>query len=516
MYLEYWNLNRNPFDNVPDPGMYYQNHEAVEGTVAELLFAIEEGNECLAVVVGEVGLGKTMSLRVVLNELDPERYRIAFVTNPDLTFAQLLREIIGQLVGKTCTIRGRDQLLEEFNRLLFETADAGRRVLVFIDEGNALRSSSLEGLRLLTNMQEDDRNLLTLIVAGQPKLGKMLEDPRRTNLFQRIGVYARLTPLDTVAKVRSYVSFRLQQAGQDGELFDEEAIEALFRHSDGIPRLVNRLCKLALKSGETNRLDVISGELVEGIADRFEPKFRMRTRSRKKSRKTTSRRASKAAAEPHKAEVAAQTGQEVHPDPADIEREVVSAKTEEVPNGTGALSETATPVLEQDSLGADEAPLESVPHEETLSASAPSPSVTEEAEPELQAAQDPEEPAVETAPSTNDVDQPGDTPMEELRPAESAEASALSPLPPPANGNGSGPEPAAVPVQNNGTADPFLIPSDVVEALRNLTDERQKLRLAGQLAARQIQEHPERYTGATLDPVRAWDQLREAILMKVS
>ena len=63
MYLEYWNLNRNPFDNVPDPNMYFSEHSTVEGTVAELLFAIEEANECLAVVVGDVGLGKTMSMR---------------------------------------------------------------------------------------------------------------------------------------------------------------------------------------------------------------------------------------------------------------------------------------------------------------------------------------------------------------------------------------------------------------------------------------------------------------------
>ena len=97
MYLDYWGLDRNPFDSVPDPNMYFRLHPTAESAVAEVLFAIEEGNECLAVLVGEVGLGKTMALRVILNSLDHEKYRIAFVTNPEVTFTQLMREIIGQL-----------------------------------------------------------------------------------------------------------------------------------------------------------------------------------------------------------------------------------------------------------------------------------------------------------------------------------------------------------------------------------------------------------------------------------
>lgn len=269
MYLDYWKLNKNPFDNVPDPGMYFAEHSTVEGTVAELLFAIEEANECLAVVVGEVGLGKTMSLRVVLNELDPGRYRVAYITNPDVTFNQLLREIIGQLQGKKCELRNKEDLLEEFNLLLFKTADAGLRLLIFIDEGNALRPANLEGLRLLTNMQEDERNLFTLILAGQPKLAKMLRDPRRENIFQRIGVYCSLEPMDSAETVEAYIRHRLVVAGGTSPVFDHSGFEAIFERSGGIPRLVNRICKLCMKAAETNQLELISGEIVHQIADRF-------------------------------------------------------------------------------------------------------------------------------------------------------------------------------------------------------------------------------------------------------
>src|SRR5450759_3066901 len=153
MYYEYWGLKRSPFDNVPDPSMYVESHASVENTIAETLFAIEEGNEAVAVIVGDVGLGKTLSLRLVLDSLDQTNYRIAFVTNPDMSFVQLLREIVGQLTGTPCEVKNRVDLLEIFNKLLFETADQGRKTLIMIDEANALSAPNLESLRLLTNMQ---------------------------------------------------------------------------------------------------------------------------------------------------------------------------------------------------------------------------------------------------------------------------------------------------------------------------------------------------------------------------
>ena len=271
MYLDYWKLNKNPFDNVPDPNMYFSEHSTVEGTVAELLFAIEEANECLAVVVGDVGLGKTMSMRVVLNELEPAKYRIAYITNPDVTFNQLLRDIVGQLYGDKCEVRSKEDLLEAFNNFLFKTSDNGQKVLIFIDEGNALRPANLEGLRLLTNMQEDEKNLFTLIIAGQPKLTKMLRDPRRANFYQRIGVFCNLEPMDSVEVVESYIRHRLAMAGNNNPFFDRSGFEAVFERSGGVPRLVNRLCKLSLKAAETNGLDLITAGLVHQIADRFAP-----------------------------------------------------------------------------------------------------------------------------------------------------------------------------------------------------------------------------------------------------
>ncbi|HME45190.1 MAG TPA: ATP-binding protein, partial [Syntrophorhabdales bacterium] len=115
MYFEYWGLKKPPFDNVPDPSMYVESHASVENTIAETLFAIEEGNECIAVIIGDVGLGKTLSLRLILDNLSQDKYKVAFITNPDMSFVQLMREIVGQLTGQPCEIQKRIDLLETFN-----------------------------------------------------------------------------------------------------------------------------------------------------------------------------------------------------------------------------------------------------------------------------------------------------------------------------------------------------------------------------------------------------------------
>jgi general secretion pathway protein A len=276
MYTDYWGLKKHPFDNVPDPAMYFDMHQSVDDAVSEVLFAIEEGDECLAVVVGPVGSGKTMCLRIVLDSLDHSKYRIAFVTNPDMTFTQMLREIVGQLEGKQCEENRKDRLFEIFNKLLFETNDKGQRVVIFIDEGNVIKPQNLDSLRLLTNMQDDKQNLFTIILAGQPELGRRLEDPRRANLFQRIGVYCKIHGLDSLEMMRDYVEHRLERAGLSGrKIFSAGAYKAIWENSEnGTPRIVNKICKLCLKAAETNTMNEITDDVVNGIADRFMRTYR--------------------------------------------------------------------------------------------------------------------------------------------------------------------------------------------------------------------------------------------------
>lgn len=279
MYLEYWGLEKHAFNNVPDPEMYFSMHRSVENAVAELLFAVEEGDECLAVITGAVGVGKTMALRIVLDSMDNEKYKIAFVTNPDLSFNQLLSEIIGQLEGEECQERRKDKLFERFNKILFETNDQGKKVIIFIDEGNVIKPHNLESLRLMTNMQDDKQNLFTLVLAGQPELARRLEDPRRANLFQRIGVYSKMSGIDSRETMKDYIEHRLERAGCKKQVFSEDAYDALWEHSEeGIPRLVNKICKLSLKAGETNGVGEVNAEIVHAVAERFARKVKKKVK----------------------------------------------------------------------------------------------------------------------------------------------------------------------------------------------------------------------------------------------
>ena len=270
MYYGYWGLKKPPFDNVPDPTMYAECHASMENAIAETLFAIEEGNECVAVIVGDVGLGKTLSLRIIIDSLDHDKYKIAMVTNPDMSFIELLREIIGQLKGKQCEERRKINLLEIFNKILFETIDSGKKVLIFVDEANAMSPANLESLRLLTNMQDDQRNLFTLVLAGQLELARRLEHPKRANLLQRIGTFSRIDKLETEDLIKTYVETRLSLAGGARTIFADDAYGFLWEYSDnGVPRLINKICKLSLKAGETNQFSLIFGEVVRQIGERF-------------------------------------------------------------------------------------------------------------------------------------------------------------------------------------------------------------------------------------------------------
>ncbi len=270
MYCDYWKFHKPPFDNVPDPSMYVDCHVSMENVISETIFAIKEANECFAVIIGDIGLGKTLSLRIIIDSLEPKKYRVALITNPSIPFIQLLREIIGQITGKQCEEKTKVDLLEMFNQLLFQLINQGMKVVIFIDEANAISPANLENLRLLTNMQDDQSNLFTLVLAGQMELARRLEHPKRANLFQRIGTYGRIDKLPSEETVKTYIETRLKLAGSQTKIFSDESIGVIWEYSDGIPRLINKICKLCLKAGETNEFRIIAPEVATQVAERFQ------------------------------------------------------------------------------------------------------------------------------------------------------------------------------------------------------------------------------------------------------
>ncbi len=271
MYCEYWNLQKAPFDNVPDPSMYTDCHSSMEKVIPETIFAIKEADESFAVIIGAAGSGKTLSLRMIIDSLEPDKYKVVIITNPGISFTQLLTDIIGQITGHPCEESRKNVLLEKFRRLLYSTIDEGKKIVIFIDEANTLSPANLENLRLLTNIQDDHRNLFTLVLAGQMELAQRLEHPKRANLFQRIGTYGRIDKLPSEEALRAYVEARLKLAGTKIKIFSDDSIPILWEYSEhGVPRLVNKICKLCLKAGEINNYDYISSDLVLEISERFQ------------------------------------------------------------------------------------------------------------------------------------------------------------------------------------------------------------------------------------------------------
>jgi general secretion pathway protein A len=477
-YYEYWGLKKAPFDNVPDPSMYVSSHTSAANAINETLFAIEEGNECLAVIVGDVGLGKTMSLRMVIDSIDQEKYRIAFIVNPDMSFVQLLKEIIGQLTGEECGIKKKQDLLETFNRLLFETIDQGKKVVIFIDEANAMSPANLEKMRLLTNLQPDDVNLFTIVLAGQLEFAKRLAHPKRANLFQRVGTYCNLEKIASEEMVRLYVDTRLSLAGGSRNIFSDDAVEALWRYSEyGVPRLINKLCKLSLKAGETNGLDQICGEVVTQIADRFQ---RMNPTT---STKPTSR------------PVTTVESKEVRrAEPLQSDLQVAEPPVREVPvpvePAVNAMEEEKTTEI----VFIPEAEAESAVQPESGVVNEPESGPVHELDPKVGFDFDPESVATPfyASPDAAEKNEVEEQPVSQ--PVETSKAD------------------EEIPIDQYGVN--VSIPAEMIDESGCFSDD-QITKYAGILAAQTIQKYPRITASWGVDPLAVWSDIREVILVRL-
>jgi len=241
MYEDFFGLKERPFSKTPDPRFLYFSRIHREA-LARLLYAVEERD--LILLTGEIGCGKTTLSRALMDELD-ERYRIILIINPRLTPMEFLRSLAVRL-GVAEPSRLKTDLLEQIGPVLI------------IDEAQLVpHKETFDEIRLLTNFQLDDRNLLSVVLVGQPELRKRLAHRVYEPLRQRIGMQCDLRPLD-LAETAEYLDCRLQVAGAAAGLFLPPAVDRIYRYSGGIPRKINHAAALALLEGfgrETRRID---------------------------------------------------------------------------------------------------------------------------------------------------------------------------------------------------------------------------------------------------------------------
>lgn len=243
MYLQHFGLNELPFTLTPDTDFFF-NQGSHQDALNVLLVALQ-GGEGFIKVTGEVGTGKTLVCRQLLNLLD-DRYVTAYIPNPFLNPTALRMALAEELGIEFARNIGQHRLLKLITERLIELHRAGKRIVLLLDEAQAMPDDSLEALRLLTNLETEKRKLLQVVLFGQPELDIRLAQVRMRQLKQRIVFSYRLSPFDRKAVVH-YVNHRLQIAGHRGQaLFTDGAVRHLHRSSRGIPRLINLLCHKAL------------------------------------------------------------------------------------------------------------------------------------------------------------------------------------------------------------------------------------------------------------------------------
>ena len=245
MYLEYYGLKEPPFNLTPNPRFLFYSAKHREA-FNHLLYGIRE-RKGFVQLTGEVGAGKTTLCRALLEQLGPE-FSTALILNPVLDAEQLIKAIAIEL---NLQVKGLDRLetLAEINRFLLQQVEHHKDTVLIIDEAQDLTRELLEQVRLLSNLETDERKLLQIILMGQPELRDRLNDHSLRQLRQRITVRFHLNPLKS-SEVSQYIQHRLQVSGANGApYFTTPAVWLIYRYSRGIPRLINAVCDKCLLAG---------------------------------------------------------------------------------------------------------------------------------------------------------------------------------------------------------------------------------------------------------------------------
>jgi general secretion pathway protein A len=243
MYSEFFGFSEKPFTITPNPQFIYLSEHHREA-FAHLLYGIDSHAGFIA-MTGEVGTGKTTVLRTLLCQLDPEKYRSALIFNPCLSGEQLLASICREF-GVEPVERNAFGYLDALNGFLLEQHQAGRTVILVVDEAQNLAPDVLEQVRMISNLETERDKLVQIVLAGQPELNDVLNRHDLRQLSQRITVRCRLAPMDMHDTVE-YIRHRLRVSGcRIPGLFSDGAIRRIYRFSRGIPRLINVACEQAL------------------------------------------------------------------------------------------------------------------------------------------------------------------------------------------------------------------------------------------------------------------------------
>ncbi len=262
MYRHFYGLHDVPFSLAPDPRYLFRTESLLE-VFANLQYCIEHGKG-VVLMTGEVGTGKTLVLRSMLQSLD-HSVAAAYIFNPLLStgdfYAMLASEFrLRHQPSKAETLR----MLGYF---LLTRHQRGLRTVLVVDEAHLLPRPLLEEIRLMSNYETNREKLFQIILCGQPELRDVFAQPELRQLKQRISLRSEIQPL-TPRETAEYIAWRLRIAGAiDPNIFEVESIAAVYRFSAGIPRIINNICDNALLSGFSSGCKVITPSIIHEVVD---------------------------------------------------------------------------------------------------------------------------------------------------------------------------------------------------------------------------------------------------------
>jgi type II secretory pathway predicted ATPase ExeA len=262
MYKEFYGFNDRPFSKTPDPRFLYLSSGHREA-LARLQYVVEERE--LALLTGDIGCGKTTISRALMDTMGDD-YRFCFIFNPRLTALEFLRVIARNLASGELSDR-KDELLQSITDSLYRLHGEGCCPVIVIDEAQLIPDREIfDEIRLLTNFQLDDRNLLSVIMMGQPELRSILTLPVYEPFRQRIALNYHLQPLN-FEETLEYLDFRMETAGGSAGIFTTDAVQRIFDLSGGVPRKINVIATNALLEGFGRDAAVIDAEIIETMME---------------------------------------------------------------------------------------------------------------------------------------------------------------------------------------------------------------------------------------------------------
>ena len=265
MYADYYGFNSLPFQLTPDHRFFYQSSTHIKA-LAHLTFGMGQG-EGFIVITGEVGAGKTTLLGYLLNSLDPNKYVSAAIMTSQLAGGDVV-ELAAMKFGINCNGLSKAALMQEFENFLIARYNEGKRCLLVVDEVQNLPMEALEELRMLSNLAVDQKSLIQSVLLAQPQFKSILSLPDLLQLRQRVIAAYHLCGLSE-DETRDYICHRLETVGWDGSSpkISANAFSAIYRATNGIPRLINNLCSRILLFSCLESLTAINSKVVENVVE---------------------------------------------------------------------------------------------------------------------------------------------------------------------------------------------------------------------------------------------------------